>query len=318
MRIAIAGLGMTGSYLYKLLSEEGYRVDVYEVDRNTKCGLHPCAWGTSRGFSDLVRRANLDPNKYILNKFDQITFGDVKIPADIMTIDKPRLVHDLSESAEITYANLNPSRYERVIDATGLSRAFLPKLESDLVIRCVQYRIASNNAPQIAIKPGGGGYAWNFPLGGGEVHVGCGSLYNDPGTPFSRLEGDSGKIKCGCSSNMRITGPNGSRPFFVADTPEIWGVGEAIGCVSPIAGDGIVPGMTSAKILLDNWEDPKSYTDSILEEFGWMEKERKIVDKIASGKQPSLTDARVILENARRMGIKINIINALKLARSLL
>ncbi len=314
-------MGIAGSYLLRLLSKEDYHVDVYEIKRQTLCGLHPCAWGTSREFSDLVNEAGLDPDEYILERFNSVIFDDVRVPAEIMTFDKPRFVNDLSENVEVHYTPLNPKNYDRVIDATGVARAFLPPIKYDVIINCKQLRLASKIAPELKIKPGGGGYAWCFPLGGGKCHVGCGSLYGDPEELFSHLEwiGDNfSEIICGCSGQMRLTGPIGSKPFFVKGIPDVWGVGEAIGCVGPLAGDGVISGMTCAKLLMRNWEDPEGYTRAILKEFNWMERERRVVDKIAARKSPGLIDALVILRNSRRMGIRIGLRDSLRLVRSLL
>ena len=67
-KIAIAGAGMTGAYLYRLLSRDSDRIDVYDVAPSTRCGLSPCAWGTSRGFTELVADAGLSANNYILHR----------------------------------------------------------------------------------------------------------------------------------------------------------------------------------------------------------------------------------------------------------
>jgi 2-polyprenyl-6-methoxyphenol hydroxylase-like FAD-dependent oxidoreductase len=56
-KIAIAGAGMTGAYLYRLLSMRGLRVELFDSASKTQCGLTPCAWGTSRGFHELVRES---------------------------------------------------------------------------------------------------------------------------------------------------------------------------------------------------------------------------------------------------------------------
>jgi flavin-dependent dehydrogenase len=43
-KIAIAGAGFTGAYLYRLLRKAGYPIDIYDVTVQTRCGLSPCAW----------------------------------------------------------------------------------------------------------------------------------------------------------------------------------------------------------------------------------------------------------------------------------
>ena len=58
--------------------------------------------------------------------------------------------------------------------------------------------------------------------------------------------------------------PEASRPFVVDGPPQVVGVGESIGCVSPLVGDGVVHGMRSVRLLLDCWDDPEAYTGKIL------------------------------------------------------
>ena len=43
MNIAIAGAGITGGYLAKLLEQRGISPDVYDgMDHDTRCGCHSC------------------------------------------------------------------------------------------------------------------------------------------------------------------------------------------------------------------------------------------------------------------------------------
>ena len=85
---------------------------------------------------------------------------------------------------------------------------------------------------------------------------------------------------------IRLTAPHNSQPFVAAGSDgEVWGVGEAIGCVAPLAGDGIVPGMKSVQLLMKWWDDPSGYTRAVLKEFDWMKKERAVIDKLRK-KQP--------------------------------
>jgi flavin-dependent dehydrogenase len=94
-------------------------------------------------------------------------------------------------------------------------------------------------------------------------------------------------------------------------------VGEAIGCVAPLAGDGILAGMRSAQILAARWNDPVGYTAAILEEFKWMKRERGVIDKLRNGGTIGLSDALVLKENSRRMGMKISPRDAFSLLSNL-
>ena len=61
-----------------------------------------------------------------------------------MTFDKPALIKDLLRGAEVKHSPVHVSMYDRVIDATGVARAFLPKIDDDIVLRCVQRRIRTD------------------------------------------------------------------------------------------------------------------------------------------------------------------------------
>jgi flavin-dependent dehydrogenase len=325
-QIAIAGAGMTGAYLYRLLQAAGVRCDLYEIEAGTRCSLTACAWGTSRGFCQLVAASGLDPEKYILQRLDHLMMDEVKIKAEVMTFDKPRLIKDLLKGADVKYTPLEKDKYDRIIDATGVTRAFLPTIEDDIILGCVQHRIATDEPLNNQIRLGRIGYAWCFPLAGKGYHVGCGSLAADPRGRMQNLgwlqdpkaTGSNHRHVCECKGSVRLTSPQYSRPFVANGAkPEVWGVGEAIGCVAPLAGDGVVPGMKSVQILLSNWEDPDGYTRSILEEFGWMAKERSVIDKLRKSHHLGMADAWVLKENSKRMGMKVGIREAFKLVMRL-
>jgi flavin-dependent dehydrogenase len=319
--IAIAGAGITGAYLYRLLSIRGVHVDLFDLPNGTKCGLTPCAWGTSRGFHELVEDCGLNSENYIFQRPGHIWIDEVRADADLMTFDKPKLIKDLLLGAQVKREQLDITRYDRVIDATGLSRAFLPPIEKDLLLPCVQYRIRSECELENRIRLGGVGYAWCFPLSKGSYHIGCGSLLRNPADVLQSLgwlNSYGMKIVCDCGGRIRLTGPGQARPFVGSGPPEgVWGVGEGIGCVAPLAGDGIVTGMSTVQMLLKHWDDPDGYEKAVLHEFGWMEAERRVVDKLLGGDILGLRDARVLKENSRRMGMRIRLIDAASLLKNL-
>src|SRR5207253_9556259 len=68
VRIAIAGAGVAGSYISRLLRLRGYRdVDVFDVRHRIACGIHPCGYGVDERFDGLVRLVGLDPSRYVLH-----------------------------------------------------------------------------------------------------------------------------------------------------------------------------------------------------------------------------------------------------------
>lgn len=316
MKIAIAGAGMCGSYLYRRLIDRGCEIDLFDAPKSTKCGISPCAWGTSNGFHELVKAAGLDPEEYILENPGYIMMDEVTVTADLMTFDKPRLINDLLCDASIKPSILNIEEYDRIIDATGFARVYLPQIENDVTLECVQYKIRNKEPLENCTKLGNIGYAWTFPLSDELYHVGCGSFTAKPLKMLHELGWvENCEVVCSCGSRIRLTAPKGSLPFVHGNT---WGIGEAIGMVSPMAGDGIVPGMLSAQILLQNWNDPEAYTRAILSEFAWMEDERLVIDKLRQGKPLGVSDALVLKKNSQRMGMKIGLKDAAMLLKRLL
>lgn len=309
MKVAVVGAGMTGAYLYRRLSRRGMKVHLFGKQPKTRCGIGPCAWGTSQGFAGFVRACGLEPEEYILRRLDHVWMEGLRIPAELMTFDKPRLIRDLLKGEEVRAGVPSPESYGRIIDATGATRALLPAIEKDRMLPCVQWRIRSAAPLKNRIKLGKVGYAWCFPLHEGEYHVGCGSLVADPLQIVAELgwAKNAGEVLCACKGPIRISGPSISLPFV---NGVVWGLGEAIGCVAPLAGDGIIPGLRSAEILLACWEDPQGYTQAILREFQWMAREGEVIAKLTSGASLGLQDAWVLKKNSRRMGMQITLKNA--------
>ena len=320
--MAIIGAGITGAYLYRFLKNKGQEADIFNKQTETSCGINPCGWGTSHEFTELVSASGLNPSLYTLSFSNYVIMHDFKIKASLMTIDKPRLIGDLLQGAKVIYSQPNQSLYDRIIDATGVARAFLPPIENDIVVRCIQFKVKTDAPRSNETSLGRIGYAWCFPLADNTYHIGCGSLSSDP---LEVLEGlawmhnvPSKDILCRCGGEIRLTGPDHSQPFFVASNgQQIWGVGESIGCVPPLVGDGIVSSMKSVKILLDHWHDPFEYTKAIKKEFRWMGRERKAVDKLRSNKNLRLGDVWSLRKNAGRMGIKVGLKDAAMLMKLL-
>lgn len=316
---------MTGAYLYRLLAEKGHRVDIFDERPTTRCGLTPCAWGTSRGFDKLVAGAGLIPSDYLLVPSEEILIDGISIRADLRTFDKRKLINDLLGNADVfDHSSLDPSLYDRVIDATGVSRAFLPPVRDDVTLPCIQYRVLTSISLENRIKLGRIGYAWSFPLSGNEYHIGCGSLIADPHEVLRDIgwfdtKGDGAQeVVCACKGRIRLTGPRRSLPFVTRDGEnEVWGVGEAIGCVAPLAGDGVIPSMRSAQLLLHWWDDPSGYTEAVFHEFGWMDEERRVIDKLTVNKRLGAKDAWVLKRNSVRMGMEVSFKDALLLLQHL-
>jgi flavin-dependent dehydrogenase len=231
------------------------------------------------------------------------------------------LVADLLKGAEVLSSPVPAKEFDRIIDATGFSRTFLPTICKDIISNCVQYRVSSGEKYEIGIDISNLGYAWRFPMSNNEYHIGAGSIMVSPQRMLEKLGWLKNSFQiCACSGKIRLTAPQFSLPFVDMKNDgqgPIWGVGEAIGCVAPLVGEGIIPGLKSAELLLANWEDPKAYERAILKEFSWMEEERKIVDKAARGKRMGLFDARILNNSTRRFGMNLDYNQGLTLLKGI-
>ncbi len=222
MKIAICGAGLVGSYLYRLLNQAGLgSITIFEkpAPSMTNCGIHPCAWGTSVGFEELVKDAGLEPAKYFLQTFNSMEMNGMKVKAKAMVIDKPKLISDLLNGANVLSSPIYRNGFDRIIDATGIARAFLPPIGKDVINSCVQYRVSSQETCELGIDVSNLGYAWRFPISHNEYHIGAGSIVVPPQRMLEQL----GWLKntsqiCACTEKIRLTAPYSSLPFV--DTPE--------------------------------------------------------------------------------------------------
>lgn len=333
-RIAIAGAGVSGAWLYRSLSDLGRAVDVYDVrDRVTACGIHPCAWGVSPDFLRLMRGRRADPDAYITNRVRQVETEGRLLQAEVYLIDKPRLIRDLLEGAEVSRTEIPAGRYDRVLDCTGAARAYLPApAQGDMLCETQQLRLRipalSDNT--IRIRYAKAGYGWLFPLGNHLFHVGAGAFLTpcddlDQMLRYAGLLDDDNRVTgarraCACRSTIRMTGPHGALPHVDLNSPlgcPVWGVGESIGTVSPITGEGIMHAIRCAGLYLEHEDDPEAYSDAVLREFSWMTEERRMMDRAAARRRLSLSDWRILQRNAQIMGIRVGIPDALAMARNL-
>jgi flavin-dependent dehydrogenase len=324
MRILIYGAGTAGSYLYRLLKRAGFsQITVADKPEPapTSCGINPCAWGSSIGFEGLIEQAGLNPADYVLNSFNNMVMNEMKIKAKAVVIDKPKLISNLLDGVEVQRTPLNQEEYDRIIDATGSARAFLPPLKQDIITTCVQYRVSSQTSYGLSIDVSNLGYAWRFPISNNEYHIGAGSMVIPPQKMLEKLGwlNNTSRI-CACTGKVRLTAPCFSLPFVENSSNgkcPVWGVGEAIGCVAPTVGEGIIPGLKSARILVENWDNPANYQRAVLKEFSWMRKERNLLDKAIKGKQWGLLDAWILMNDTKRYDMMLNFNQGKRLLQSI-
>ena len=279
MRIAVVGLGVAGAYPLNRIPAE-HEVEGFEM-RTEKNWYTVCAWGTSEPFiADLVKQAGFNFEDYVLHRGSRmvVDLGDEELEIKLkglVTYDKHRLTHDMLEGKKVHWgeqvkgANGDFQGFDVVVDATGLQRALLPKIQEDLVIPSLEYQVRSKDLPYddfvIRPYPGLTGYWWYFPLGDGMAHVGAGDLrgrYRGELDEFVRKYNCEVVRKIG--RPVRVTPPKLCEPFFDGKTV---GVGESIGTVYPMLGEGIIPSMQCVNLFVDHIGDREGYRRAVLEHF---------------------------------------------------
>lgn len=337
MRVAIAGAGIAGSYLAALLERAGLSPDVYDpMAHATRCGYRSCGWGASSGIGAYLEAVCLDPGEYVLGSMASMHFDDLAASTPLVTVDKPRLVHDLAAGVGVIRRSLGPDEigdYDLVVDATGIARALLPPCLSDLTLPTLQHRVVAEPLGDDRLEAGvygydvpGLGYRWVFPLGGDEYHVGVGgigleSLDSLMERFYRAVEGRFVLTRrCGCTGEVRVSSPYYATPLFSGRKPLVVGVGEAIGTVTPFTAEGIVHSLECARLLSRHLSAPAGYARAVLATFAWMRRERETLDYLLARRGrggPRLRDRWRFYRNARRSGIDLPMLEAFRQLGSL-
>jgi flavin-dependent dehydrogenase len=286
MKIAVVGIGVAGAYLMNQLSDN-HDIHVVGFER-MKEEEHDavCAWATSKNVMiDYTRKCSLNFDNYILHdgKNMSVDLGESQ-HVDIglrgmVSYDKLKLIQDMIKGTEINYGkapkkdNLETD-FDLIIDSTGFHRNYLPKLDYEMWIPCVQYKVkynSNNNIPydDFYLKgfPSMSGYFWYFPLGNGYAHIGAGDFTRKNHNFF--VEHFLKKYKCEIIKKngrpVRISPPSKSEPFY--DGRKSIGVGESIGTVYPLLGEGIIPSTICADLFVNNLNDFETYRKQVLKHF---------------------------------------------------
>ena len=69
---------------------------------------------------------------------------------------------------------------------------------------------------------------------------------------------------CRCSAFVRASGP-----ILPLRNGSVIAIGEVAGLISPLSGDGSIPGMFSALFLAENWGDSDACERAILKNCGY-------------------------------------------------
>ncbi len=288
MKVAVIGIGVAGAYLMNQLNDF-HDVQVVGFERMEKKNHDAvCAWATCKNvMKDYAKKCGLDFDNYILHDGKKMTVDigkgidsgrsiDVNLNG-MISYDKLRLIQDMIKGTNIIYNKVPDKKsleqeFDLIIDSTGFHRHYLPKLKDELWIPCIQYKVKyENQVPfddfYLKAFPSLSGYFWYFPLGNGYAHIGSGDFRRKHTNEF--LEMFLRKYKCTVIKKVgrpvRITPPSNCIPF--SDGRKTIGVGESIGTVYPLLGEGIIPSTICAEIFIKNMYDLSKYYNEVLDYF---------------------------------------------------
>lgn len=321
MNIAIAGAGVAGSYLGHLLQQRGHNVRIFESSNKEK-HWPVCAWGASRNvltkFSD---KAGLNFDDYIFHVGKTLR---MELPNDsreyldlkgLVTYNKQKWEEDLLEGITINYGvKCSPEsfpldEYDYVLDCTGLHRTLLPRSKQDFLIPAYEYLVENVHDEEedfyvIGYK-GARGYFWYFPLDHNRGYIGAGDIdrkYYGIAEFFSQQP--AVKIVKKIGRPIRLSPPKRMEPFY---QDNVIGVGESIGCVFPMLGEGIIPSLLCCDIFLEVFDksesrfDFKQYRKKVLSKFDYYDNVYRIVRLKMNGTLSTIRHVNLLMSMYRNM-----------------
>ncbi len=319
--ISIAGLGISGGYLLRRLKQDGFQVEGF--DPKAEGFYVPCGYATNRNKLDgLLDKVGLEVEDYIESEATRITISteagrELYFPSKgLCTIDKNRMERDVISGMpyQKTKAPL-PKKDDILVDATGVSRYYLGPADNDFLMYTKEYLTGKGKQEDFYFRyfSAGKGYYWEFPLNG-KFHVGAGGESQEIVDHSVQWVKDFEKL---VSRKIRLA------PLFNnISKGNIIGMGEAIGTVSPITGEGILPSMESAEILFQNikkFNDIESlkanYEEQIKKQFRRYGKLFQLLMNTRNGelrKAGNLSAIKSAKEDFENFGIELKIGKVLK------
>lgn len=342
MRFAIVGAGVAGSFLACALSQKGNDVEVFEWYPKEQ-HFPVCAWGASRHMlSHFSQMVGLNFDDYIFHVGDKMGVylpngkSDSLKLLGLVTYDKQKWERDMLDGINVNYGvrctsnNFPFHKYDYVLDCTGFHRSLLPKPEEkELVIPAWEYivdGVSDLNEFYIIGYKRAMGYFWFFPLNDGRGYVGAGDMNRVyfgiseffKERPHARVIGKIGRP-------IRITPPTRMRPFTVNN---VIGVGESIGCVFPLLGEGIIPSLICSEILVDlfnnNEFSAEEYEKRVVKRLGYYDDVYRMIRLKMSGSLNTVKHFKLLYNIYRKMkkeekrfGFEISLEKLVRLLNSL-
>lgn len=320
MNFAIAGAGVAGSYLGNMLQKRGHSVEIFEASKKEH-HWPVCAWGASRHMLErFSNQAGLDFASYIFHVGKKLKIqlpenkGEVLDLKGLVTYNKYGWEADLLKNVKVTYGTKMTretfafDKYDYVIDCTGLHRSLLPKSSEDFLIPAYEYLLnnvkGADDFYVIGYK-GAKGYFWYFPLEGGQAYMGAGDIEKKYyGIDAFFKQHPEAKVIKKIGRPIRLSPSKRMEPFFDGN---VIGVGESIGCVFPMLGEGIIPTLICCDVFLDVLDksskkfDFNKYRKKVLNTFAYYDDVYKIVRLKMDGKLRTVRHFNLMMSMYRNM-----------------
>ena len=320
MNFAIAGAGVAGSYLGNMLQKRGHNVEIFEASKKEH-HWPVCAWGASRHMLErFSNQAGLDFASYIFHVGKKLKIqlpenkGEVLDLKGLVTYNKYGWEADLLKNVKVTYGTKMTretfafDKYDYVIDCTGLHRSLLPKSSEDFLIPAYEYLLnnvkGADDFYVIGYK-GAKGYFWYFPLEGGQAYMGAWDIEKKYyGIDAFFKQHPEAKVIKKIGRPIRLSPSKRMEPFFDGN---VIGVGESIGCVFPMLGEGIIPTLICCDVFLDVLDksskkfDFTKYRKKVLNTFAYYDDVYKIVRLKMDGKLRTVRHFNLMMSMYRNM-----------------
>ena len=336
MKIAVVGIGVAGSYLLSRLKKDHEVIGYERMTQENHDSI--CAWGTIKStMSKLCSKSDIDFEKHVIHDGKNLYIDmnnqqrfDIKLKG-LCTYDKIGLINDMAKGCKIHYG-VEPKledmekEFDLIIDATGFYRMYLPKIKKDFFLPTYQYKILFENEVPLDdfyVKPFPGmtGYFWYFPLGKKMAHIGAGDYKKQHVQQTNEfLKKYGGKIIKTVGRPIRLATPDLCEPFYHG---KVVGVGESIGTVYPLLGEGIIPSMICADLFVKNIGNNEQYRKDVLKYFSVYANVLHFIRTKMKGEFNAMKQFgelfkiyRYMKKNEERFGMEIHMRDLMKVAKA--
>ncbi len=303
-----------------MLSKRGHEVEIFES--SSKEHHWPvCAWGASRHMLEkFSKQAGLDFDKYVFHVGKTLR---MELPNNVeeylelrglVTYNKHAWETDLMRDIKVSFGqkctkdSVAFDDYDLVLDCTGLHRTLLPRSKEDFLIPAYEYLVENVRGIEefyvIGYK-GAKGYFWYFPLDGDRGYIGAGDVEKKYyGIKEFFEHHPEARIVRKIGRPIRLAPPKRMEPFYDGN---VIGIGESIGCVFPMLGEGIIPSLICCDIFLEVLSkqnkpfDFKHYRKKILDRFSYYDDVYRIVRLKMDGKLSTVRHVNLLMSMYRHM-----------------